>query len=374
MRRVGQEGEDLVALARAKSPADREKLMLGMASLCEGAETNGMLNSEAVQSMVTDIFMALVVEAERDIRARLAKKIAPATWAPKALVNVLALDDIEIARPIIASSPVLGDAELIRLLVEATIEHQIEVARRPRLSPLVVDAILSQNEPAVLTALACNESAEITPLGMARLVEASRRIAALRSPLARHPGMTNDLAARLYIWVGQSLRSAIVSRFKVDQALLDKALSDAVVEAHDNSEDESQRAVVIERAGDREEMERRLIEKLHGAGQLRSGYLLRALREHRLSLFETALARLGGYTVEQVRLATACDRPELLALACASIGVDRSAFNTILALVRELNGGLPGGGADAARRATYAFGSHHRSVAATAFRHAVTAA
>ena len=30
-------------------------------------------------------------------------------------------------------SPVLGDEDLIRLLVEATIEHQIEVARRPNL-------------------------------------------------------------------------------------------------------------------------------------------------------------------------------------------------------------------------------------------------
>jgi hypothetical protein len=209
---------------------------------------------------------------------------------------------------------------------------------------------------------------------MARLVEASRRIAALRSPLARHPGMTPDLAARLYVWVGQSLRSAIVSRFKVDQEALDKALSEAVVEAHENPAEEGQRPVVIERDGDREEMERRLIEKLHGAGQLRSGYLLRALREHRLSLFEAALAKLGGYTVEQVRMATHCDRPELLALACASIGVDKSAFNTILALVRELNGGLPGGGAEAARRATYAFGPHHKSVAATAFRHAVSAA
>jgi uncharacterized protein (DUF2336 family) len=371
---VGQEGEDLVALARAKSPADREKLMLGLAGLCEGAETNGMLNSDAVESMVTDIFMALVVEAERDIRARLAKKIASVKWAPKALINVLALDEIEIARPIIAASPVLGDADLIRLLVEATIEHQIEVARRPSLSPLVVDAILSQNEPAVLTALACNETAEVTPLGMARLVEASRRIAALRSPLARHPGMTPDLAARLYIWVGQSLRSAIVSRFKVDQEALDKALAEAVVEAHDNPAEEGQRAVVIERDGDREEMERRLIEKLHGAGQLRSGYLLRALREHRLSLFEAALAKLGGYTLDQVRMATNCDRPELMALACASIGVDKSAFATILALVRELNGGRPGGGLDGARQANYAFGPHHKSVAATAFRHAVTAA
>jgi uncharacterized protein (DUF2336 family) len=118
-------------------------------------------------------------------------------------------------------------------------------------------------------------------------------------------------------------------------------------------------------------MERRLIEKLHAAGQLRGGYLLRALREHKLSLFERALAKLGGFTVDQVRVATGCDRPELLALACAAVGVDRSAFATILALVRELNGGLPSGGVDGAHKAAYAFGPHPKSAAATAFRHAV---
>jgi uncharacterized protein (DUF2336 family) len=370
---VTQEAEDLVALARAKTPADREQLMFGLAGLCQGAEGNGAMQSEAVQEMVNDIFMALVVEAERDIRARLSAKLATARWAPKALINVLALDDIEIARPIIASSPVLGDAELVRLLVEATIEHQIEVARRPQLSPLVVDAILSQNEPAVLTALAGNETAAVTPLGMARLVEASRRIAALRSPLARHPAMTPDLAARLYIWVGQSLRASIVSRFKVDPEELDRILAEAVSEAHDDPLGDVQREMIVERDGDKQEMERRLIEKLHAAGQLRGGYLLRALREHKLSLFECALAKLGGFDVDHIRIATSCDRPELLALACAAVGVDKSAFATILALVRELNGGKPAGGADSARRTANAFGSHPKSTAAAAFRHAVGA-
>ena len=109
--------------------------------------------------------MSLVVEAERDIRQRLAEKLAMASWAPAALINVLALDDIEIARPIIAESPVLQDADLIRLLVDATIEHQIEVARRPRLGPPVVAAILQQNEPAVLTALAGNSTAEVSAAG-----------------------------------------------------------------------------------------------------------------------------------------------------------------------------------------------------------------
>ena len=63
-------------------------------------------------------------------------------------------------------------------------------------------------------------------------------------------------------------------------------------------------------------MERRPIAKLHRAGQLRPSYLLRALREQRLSLFMTALAALGGYSMDDVRIAINADRPDILALAC----------------------------------------------------------
>ena len=141
---IAAQAEDLLKLAQARAPADRERLLLAIADLCESASGAGALDATAVQALLNDIFMCLVMEAEREIRRRLAEKLARAAWAPRALVNVLALDDIEIARPIIASSPVLQDRDLIRLLVEATIEHQIEVARRPNIGPLIVDAILTQ--------------------------------------------------------------------------------------------------------------------------------------------------------------------------------------------------------------------------------------
>jgi uncharacterized protein (DUF2336 family) len=117
-------------------------------------------------------------------------------------------------------------------------------------------------------------------------------------------------------------------------------------------------------------MERRLIAKLHDAGQLRPGYLLRALREGKLSLFEGALAKLGGFTLEQARRATGADEPELLAMACASVGVDRSVFPTLLQHVRQLNYGRPGGSSDLAHRALTAFAANPGNAGAS-FREAV---
>jgi hypothetical protein len=48
-------------------------------------------------------------------------------------------------------------------------------------------------------------------------------------------------------------------------------------------------------------------------------------------------------------------------------------FPTILEMVRQANDGLPGGGAQGARRAAGAFGPFSPDMAASAFRQAVAA-
>ncbi|WP_297696191.1 DUF2336 domain-containing protein [Phenylobacterium sp.] len=366
---VALNSESLLDLAKSRSPADRERLLLGVVELCEAGSGAEAVRQPQVQASLNSIFLSLVVEAEREIRQKLASKLAHAEWAPPALINVLALDEIEIARPVIAASPVLKDHDLIRLLVEATIEHQIEVARRPRLGAPVVAAILKQAEPAVLAALAGNGTAELSEADMMRLVDMARQVAALRSPLSRHPKLTGELALQLYVWVGQALRQALVERFRLDSKDIGVALAASVAEAHGGVHD-SQGLLVVARDGEREAMERRLIDKLHAAGQLRPGYLVRALREGRLSLFCTTLAILGRFEAEQVRRAVDSDRPEILGLACAAVGIDRSVFPSILHMVRELNGGRPGGGAEGARRAVGAFGPVSPQVAGAAFRQA----
>jgi uncharacterized protein (DUF2336 family) len=358
-----------MSLARSREPGDRERLLTGIIDLCEANQASGQPASPDIQALLNSIFMTLVVEAEREIRRRLSERLADADWAPSALVNIMALDEIEIARPIIARSPVLQDHDLIRLLVQATLEHQIEVARRPKLPAPVVEAIINRDEPAVLTALASNDTAEISPDAMRRLVNRSSEVVALRSPLARHPRLSSELAEQLYLLVGRALRDALMGRFHLDPEKMRTAVDDALRAAHRGEADGDVGPVELDE--DREEMERSLIEKLDSAGQLRPGYLLRVLREGRLQLFVMATARLGKFEPGQIRRAIDSSRPELLALACAAVGIDRSVFPTILEHVRQLNGGRPGGGDEGVRRAASAFGPFTPDIAGMAFRQAV---
>jgi uncharacterized protein (DUF2336 family) len=368
MASVAERADELTALARSRTVDDRERLMLGVADLCSEAEA---LDQPEVQRLLSDVFMTLVVEAEHDIRRRLAERIAGEAWAPAALVNVLALDEIEIARPVIARSPVLQDADLLRLLVETTLEHRIEVARRPGLAEAVCDAVVAHGEPVVLAALARNGSASPSAAAMERLVLASRRLADLRAPLARHPRLTRELSAMLYGWVGQTLRETIVQRFRVDAAEMDAAVALALRRAYDADAQAPAAPSAPTLNDERDAMDQRLIAKLHASGQLRLGYLVRALKDGRVALFEAGLATLLPAQLADVRLAIRSDQPELIALAAAAVGVDRSVFPTLLTELRRLTGGWPRTGVDSAAKVAAAFELPSPEAAREAFHNAI---
>ena len=64
--RIASQAERLMQLAQTRSPADRERLLMAIADLCDSAQDVGALDTGAVQTLLNDIFMILVVEAERE--------------------------------------------------------------------------------------------------------------------------------------------------------------------------------------------------------------------------------------------------------------------------------------------------------------------
>ena len=72
---VAAKTEEILALARGRTVHDREQLLLAIVDLCDqGESAEPVMSSAPVQALLSSIFMSLVVEAERDIRQRLAEK------------------------------------------------------------------------------------------------------------------------------------------------------------------------------------------------------------------------------------------------------------------------------------------------------------
>ena len=324
----------LLDLAKKRSPDDQNRLLMGVAGLYESAGAHG-----GAPEALADIFIALTRSAEREIRQVLAQRLARVEWAPAALVRMLAADEIEIARPVIAASPLLLDEDLLQLLSDCSIEHQIQVALRPNIGAAVARAIIAGADPAVMTALATNRTAQIEASVFADLVGHSRQLAALRAPLTRHPSLDEALALRLYQWVGDALRQAISDRFTIDPDRLAEAVRS--VARTTAGEAAGGQVGAVDWDAPPEDLDARLVAKLHAAGQLRPAYLIRALREEKLGVFAHGLAMLGRFEVTQVRRALDGDTARPLFLACIAVGLDRAAFPAILTEIRKLNKGFP---------------------------------
>ena len=200
-----------MTLARSLPASEQERLALGVMSLRAEAYAKG----RSIPAALDAFLHTLVTEQPREARARLAARMASSRWAPPELARALANDEAFVAQSVLLRSPHLRDHDLMRVFADGTIEHQAAIARRPNLSPPLVETILQTRDPVLLTALATNDRAEISFDAMRRLVEASRKHAALRTPLARHPRLTQELAQQLAGWGSEPLKHLLSMRFNL---------------------------------------------------------------------------------------------------------------------------------------------------------------
>lgn len=334
--------------ADAASPAARDRLVMAVVKLCRLAQ-GAPVPPEAAQQ-VSGLTQNLLAYSDPETRLRLAEDLAEASWPGEGLIRTLAVGPIDSAAPILRSSPVLGRCDLIDLIGATGPEHHIEIARRSDLPGPAIDRLIHLRDGAVLTALAENPRLDLEGRQLQALITAARTTAALRSPLAHHRQLTESLAYGLYPWCDLALRGGLAARFGLKTAALDSALAQS-----DPARLEDDLAVGAQMA------------KLHAAGQLTSGHLVRALMEGHLAAFVQGLACLGDLPLPRLRAALDGPGAESLALACRSVGMDRTVFPQVLSLVRGLNRGRPMGSVEDAERVDQAFGGVSPLWAARAF-------
>ena len=163
---VAFELEELVKLARDKSEKSRSILVTAINDLYSGEE---MLLTEQDRAIMVDIIRRLIHQVEISVRRVLAAKLAGWPDAPEDLVLMLANDEIEVAHPILVHSEVLKDPELIEIVQHRTMEHQVAIAMRPRVSEQVSDALVETTNEKVITTLLSNQNAMISNSTMGHL-------------------------------------------------------------------------------------------------------------------------------------------------------------------------------------------------------------
>ncbi len=207
--------EKLLELAHQRALKGKGGLAASVAEMCLASKAS---LSDRELALAFEILRLLVGKVEVNIRRHIADYLADRNDVPRDLIRSLAKEEIGVAYPILAHNTVLAADDLIEIIEERSLRHRQAIAIRPHISRAVTDRLIALDEIEVLTTLLCNETADISEASMRHLVERSLEIESFREPLAHRKEMTGEMARRMYIWAGDSLRDFIVESFDVNPA------------------------------------------------------------------------------------------------------------------------------------------------------------
>ncbi|MBO6827554.1 MAG: DUF2336 domain-containing protein [Sneathiella sp.] len=310
----------LVELAEDKSPTQRKFLYEKIGSfLLDDSESFSMAEKE----LMADILCRITSDVEHSIRSHFAKHIATREDIPHDLIVFLANDDIEISLPILRDCGLLDETDLIEVVHTRSVQHQLAVAARMNISEQVSKALCDTNNKDVCIQLLNNQTANIAEPELEFLAMESQHITAYQKPLLARPFLPEQIAIKMYRWVSIALREYITQNFKIDPSLLQI-----------DTEEREETIRSISSANDPSQM---LVDKLHKAGELSNGFLLKSLRQGEIDLFEISFAKLLDLTRNEVQKILYGDDLQLLAVACKMLELEKVVFATLIDLVDQIH-------------------------------------
>jgi uncharacterized protein (DUF2336 family) len=257
-------------------------------------------------------------------RRHLAERLAPRGDVPKAVAMALALDRIAVAYPVLRLSPVLDDADLMRIVEEGSHEHHLALTERASLSPAVTALLVEMSETDVMAQMLRNPAAMLTEYVFRRLVAASRHAEALRDPVIARRDLTPEMAQDLSRWVGPKQRRRIAERFGPETVL-------ALADPSATLEEGSQRLPAAP-------AQSRPSPHVHP--------LVEAVRRNDRGKLERTLAAMSGLPAFAVLRILNDPDAESLAVLCRGLALKRRLFTALYALLhdgRARSSGLPAG-------------------------------
>lgn len=318
------DAEHLLELAHRKSAEARTVLAQTVSDLfCGGG---GSL-TDRERSLMFDILRKIITDVEVRVRKALSEKLADLPEAPHDLIRSLANDTAEVAYPVLTRSRVLADRDLIEVIRNRTLEHQLAIALRFSVSEAVSEVLAETGEESVIETLLGNPNARISQSTLSYLVEQSRRVDRFREPLLRREELSPELAKRMFLWVSAALREHIIARYDLDEVVVDRLVQEAALEQLEEADDE-------EGEGTAEEIANELAGDLAEQFELDPEMLVQALAQGEVALFVGMFAGATGLRSGLIKRLLFEPGGEGLAIACKALGLDRDTFSRLFALSR----------------------------------------
>jgi uncharacterized protein (DUF2336 family) len=161
------------------------------------------------REQIADILISLMRQAEADLRAAIAERLAIHENVPLRLVLFLANDDIGVAESVLRQSPVLNDLDLLYIIQSRTAAYWRAIAGRSKLHAPVIDALADTKDIPTARTLAENISITLTDYAAKTLGDLAQDEVDLARPLLQRRDVPEQIARKIYQAVGNQLRDTL---------------------------------------------------------------------------------------------------------------------------------------------------------------------
>lgn len=318
------ETEKLYQLARDKNPEARQELSSAVTDLFSTTEL-----SVREQEIVSDILITMLRQAEVDLRMAIAERLAGLEKAPLRVILYLSNDEIDVAKTVLARSPVLEDMDLMYIIQTRDSPYWQAIAHRPTLNAPVVRALVETHDEATATVLVNNEEITFPQDVFVILAEMAQVANDIRAPLLRRRDIPRDLAAALYAHVGQRLETELKQGFGDVPAEITAAVQDVTQEFVNAGQDEFTPSLAMISAA----------RTLASRGQLTVDTMMRALKVGQIASFIAQLSVFTGIAVEKVKVILQEEGGETLAAICRISRADKKIYLKMFLLTQRFRSG-----------------------------------
>jgi uncharacterized protein (DUF2336 family) len=224
----------------------------------------------------------------RDVAVQVRRALAVAMKNSPSLPHDVALrlaNDIDtVALPILQSSPVLSDTDLIAILQAASPNRQVAIAGRETLSPAVTETIAAVGVPAAVERALTNEGAQFNQAGLESALTRMSDRPAIVEAMVKRETLPLAITEKLINMVSGEMFDHLVNNHELPPQL-----------AIDLATGARERTTLdlIEQAMRQRDLGR-FVQQLHLQGRLTPSLVMRALCQGHMPFVEHAMAELAG--------------------------------------------------------------------------------
>ena len=280
--------------------------------------TEGELTEEERQQ-AEQIFRIMAEDMADQVREALSKNLHASPDLPHDLALKLANDISSVALPVLKSSEVLTDDDLVDIIGGQDADKQTAIAQRKVVSDRVADSLIDTGNERVVARLVANEGADITETSFDKVIVRYGESEAVSDSLARRSKMPVEIAERVVSVISAKLEKVL----ETETQLTPDVICNLIMQTRE-------RATVGIVAGGRTVADiETLVAQLHTNGRLTPSLILRALCMGDLAFFEACMARMADIPLQNARLLIHDEGPLGLQSLYIKTGMPESLFPAV---------------------------------------------